>query len=101
MSKIIEYNFQWDPSKARLNDKKHGVAFERATTVFYDSNALSIFDEWHSSKEERWITLGFDNTATLIVVSHTYQEESEYVVHIRLISARKATKLEIKQYRGD
>ena len=94
----FQYRFEWDPVKARENAKKHRITFERGATVFLDPNALSLFDEQHSEVEERWITLGLDNTGTLLVVCHSYREETETSASIRLISARKATKKETKQY---
>ena len=56
----------------KSNATKHGVAFERAATVFRDPNALSVFDEEHSDEEERWLTLGIDGNGTLLVVHHTF-----------------------------
>jgi uncharacterized DUF497 family protein len=93
----FQYQFEWDPTKARQNAKKHRVTFERGATVFKDPNALSLFDDEHS-EEERWITLGLDETGVLLVTSHTYDEEGENRARVRLISARKATKNEKKQY---
>jgi uncharacterized DUF497 family protein len=95
----FQYQFEWDPLKAQRNLKGHGVAFERAATVFLDPEALSEFDEEHSQDEDRWITLGLDRSGSLLVVSHTYREETMVSARIRLISARKATKNETKQYR--
>ena len=66
--------------------------------MFLDPNALSLFDEQHSDEEERWITLGLDQTAALLVISHTYHEEAANSARVRLISVRKATKNETKQY---
>ena len=57
-----------------------------------------MFDEQHSQDEERWVTLGLDRTGTLLVVAHTYGEETAISAMIRIISARKATKTETKQY---
>jgi uncharacterized DUF497 family protein len=94
----FQYQFEWDPAKARQNARKHRLTFERAATVFKDPNALSLFDEDHSDEEERWITLGLDETGALLVVSHTYDEEAEDHARVRLISVRKATKNETKQY---
>jgi uncharacterized DUF497 family protein len=48
--------------------------------------------------EERWTTLGLDHTGTLLVICHTYREETEISARVRLISARKASKKETKQY---
>jgi len=55
----FHYHFEWDPRKARQNLKRHGVAFDRAATIFLDRSALTEFDEAHSEAEERWITLGW------------------------------------------
>jgi len=94
----FQYQFEWDPAKARQNARKHRITFERGATVFLDRNALSLFDEQHSEDEERWITLGLDHTGAVLVVCHTYHEETENSARVRLISARKATKNEMKQY---
>ena len=94
----FQYQFEWDPAKARQNTRKHRITFERGATVFLDPNALSLFDDQHSEEEERWITLGLDETGVLLVLSHTYHEETENSARVRLISARKATKNEKKQY---
>ena len=96
----MDYHFEWDPQKAKSNMRKHRVSFERAATVLRDPRALSIFDFEHSRDEERWNTLGVDNTGVLLVVCHTFKEESKERVRIRILSARKATKNEIKQYQG-
>lgn len=93
-----QYQFEWDPVKAHQNAKKHSIPFERAATVFLDAEALSEFDEEHSQQEDRWITLGLDRTGTVLLVCHLYHEESEGSARIRIISARKATKNEVKQY---
>ena len=98
MDKPFQYQFEWDPTKARQNSRRHSVTFERAATVFLDPNALSVFDEQHSQDEERWVTLGLDRTGALLVVFHTYREETETSAMIRIISARKATNNEAKQY---
>jgi uncharacterized DUF497 family protein len=63
-----------------------------------DRSALSEFDEAHSESEERWITLGLDQTGALLVVCHTFREDIESGAHIRLISARKPTKREQAEY---
>jgi uncharacterized protein len=94
----FQYQFEWDPVKARQNARKHRITFERGATVFSDPNALSLFDKDHSDEEERWITLGVDETGALLVISHTYEEVAETCARIRLISVRKATTNEKKQY---
>lgn len=87
--------FEWDENKNRINKSKHKVSFEEAKTVFYDEEALVIDDPDHSENEERFIILGESSRANLLVVCHCYRI-SETV--IRIISARKATKTETKQY---
>lgn len=94
----MRYNFEWDTAKAGQNILKHKVSFQRAGTIFRDPHAISIFDDEHSQKEERWITIGRDNDGILLVVSHTFREIDKTSCSIRIISARKATKRETKQY---
>ena len=94
----VRYNFDWDPAKAESNISKHGVRFERAATVFRDPNAVSVFDDEHSEDEERWPTLGMDSGGAILVVHHTFTNVDTNNCSIRLISARKATKPEAKQY---
>lgn len=94
----INYNFEWDPRKASDNRDKHGITFDEAATVFRDSKALSIFDPDHSETEDRWITMGISGNGKLLIVIHTFREESEDAVTIRIISSRKATKQETKTY---
>ena len=98
MHRSFVYHFEWDPLKARNNLRKHGVAFERASTVFRDPKGLSQFDKEHSRNEDRWITLGLDRNGILLVASHTYRKEREESARIRIIMARRATKNEIRQY---
>lgn len=97
----MRYNFEWDPVKARSNAEKHGVSFEQATEVFKDPMALTLYDDDNaSSEEDRWITLGQANGQHYLVVAHTYRNQQDNAVTIRLISARPATRREIKQYEG-
>ncbi len=99
MRQYFEYRFEWDLLKAHANIRKHGVTFEKATTVFTDPNALSVFDEESSQEEERWISLGLDRSGIPLVVCHTYRNEGEHGAHIRIISARKASKNELVRYK--
>lgn len=87
--------FEWDESKNQINQRKHGISFEEASTVFYDEEALVRDDPEHSEMEERFVILGFSSKANLLVVCHCYRA-SETV--IRIISARKATRTESKFY---
>jgi uncharacterized protein len=81
----INYNFEWDPRKARDNLEKHGVAFDEAATVFRNLKALSIFDPDHSESEDRWITMGISEKGRLLIVIHTFREESYNAATIRII----------------
>jgi uncharacterized DUF497 family protein len=83
----------WDPAKARVNKAKHGVNFEEAATIFLDPLLLVMPDLEHSQDEERWIALGRSLHQLLLVVVHTDDEKT-----IRLISARRATPKERRQY---
>jgi uncharacterized DUF497 family protein len=94
----VELNFDWDPQKAKQNLRKHGVGFERAAMVFQDSSALSVFDEKHSDDEERWVTLGKSDEGEVLVVVHTFDEEKPGDIAIRIISARRALKREVRSY---
>ena len=102
MERQFEYRFEWDPAKALRNAREHRVSFERAATVFLDPRAMSVFDDEHSEKEERWITLGLDRAGALLVVCHAFREEKESgreaSARIRLISARRADRKEAAQY---
>lgn len=89
-------HFDWDPKKASLNLRKHGVSFEEAQSVFYDEFAVQFFDESHSGTEERFIMLGMSHSARLLVVVHCERRSGEIV---RIISARKATRSEAEHYR--
>ena len=57
--------FEWDPAKAAWNQRKHGVSFEEAQTVFYDEFAIQFFDEPSSDSEDRFLMLGFSSEAKL------------------------------------
>lgn len=87
--------FEWDENKNSINKEKQHIAFEEAKTVFYDEEALVIDDPEHSEEEERFIILGFSKKANLLVVCHCYRESDTV---IRIISARKATTNESRQY---
>ncbi len=94
----MHYHFEWDPQKAALNISDHRISFSRAATVFKDAGMLTMFDEGHSNGEERWLTMGCDEHGILLVVSHTFQSREDDHCLIRIISARKATRRERRQY---
>jgi hypothetical protein len=84
---------EWDPQKAKFNLRKHKVSFEEAATALSDSMATTGADPDHSIIEERYITFGVSGRGRLLVVAHTEEDEK-----IRIISARIASKGEIKLY---
>ncbi len=83
--------YQWDDDKATANLRKHGIDFADAVSVFSDDLAITIPDERFD--EERFITVGMDAFGRVLVVVYTWRGNE-----IRLISARKATRRERKQY---
>jgi uncharacterized DUF497 family protein len=85
--------FEWDSKKAISNQKKHGVNFADAVAVLENERAITISEE--HPDEERYITIGIDSINRILVVVYTWRESC-----IRIISARKATANEIKQYKG-
>ena len=85
--------FEWDPRKAEINLRKHGVSFTEAGTVFGDELAVTVPDPDHSEDEERLITVGWSNRRKLLIVSHTDRND-----RIRIISARELTRNERKAY---
>ena len=86
-------DFEWNPRKAALNLRKHGVSFLEAGTVFDDEMAITVPDPDHSKDEDRYITIGWSNHRRLLMVSHT-----DRGYKIRIISARELTRNERKGY---
>ena len=98
MLHICAYNpsvvgFEWDEAKARANLEKHGIDFADAVTVLSDEMAITIPDP-HAG-EDRFVTLGSDALGRFLVVVYTWRDD-----RIRLITARRATRRERKQYEG-
>lgn len=92
---MTDMRFAWDAAKAEENAKKHGVSFEEASTVFADENARLKHDPDHSQAEDRFLLLGFSVKLRMLIVCHAYRENDEV---IRIITARKATPSERRQY---
>ncbi len=90
-----EMRFSWDDRKERENRRKHGVSFDEAVTAFADENARLTHDPGHSRGEDRFVLLGFSAKLRLLVVVHAYRQDEK---EVRIISARKATKNERRQY---
>jgi len=91
--------FEWNSSKATLNERKHGVSFEEAKSVFYNEFAVQFYDSDCSGPgEDRFLMLGLSSESRVLIVCHCERDSGNT---IRIISARKATKNERKFYEGD
>ncbi|MEW6037647.1 MAG: BrnT family toxin [Pseudomonadota bacterium] len=86
-------DFEWDETKARANEKKHGVSFVEATEVFGDEYSSCVHDPDHSYEEERYLLFGVSSKGNYIVVSYTERSDT-----VRIISARCMTRQERKAY---
>jgi uncharacterized DUF497 family protein len=86
-------NFEWDPTKAAENARKHGVAFEEAATSFGDPLSLTIDDPDHSEAEDRFVHLGLSYRNRLVITAFTERGD-----RVRIISARLASQRERDQY---
>ena len=93
--------FEWDNNKNLINITKHNVDFNEAVSVFLDENAILISDIDHSYSEERFILIGLSSKARILLVCHCYKELENDIEIIRIISARKPTKNEERQYWED
>ena len=91
---MSQIRFEWDSQKAASNEKKHGISFEEAQSVFFDEQALLLEDPQPRQEEERFILLGLSASLRLLVVVHALRERDV----IRIISARKATRKETREY---
>ena len=90
-----EVRFEWDEAKSRRNQRKHGVTFEEAQTIFFDEKALRFHDPDHSAEEDRFLMLGVSFQLRVLIVCHCYRASDTV---IRIISARKADKQEEAEY---
>jgi uncharacterized DUF497 family protein len=93
--------YEWDKKKARLNLAKHKVSFEEGETIFDDPLLITYSDEFHSEKEERWISIGMSKKERVLLVVHVEKMETKEFILIRIISCRKATPAERKLYEKD
>ena len=94
-----EISFTWDDRKSRENQRKHGVSFEEAESVFFDERAREYFDPDHSDEEDRFLLVGRSYGLRMLLVCHCYREDERV---IRIISARRATRTERSAYqRGE
>jgi uncharacterized DUF497 family protein len=86
-------DFEWDDAKAESNERKHGVSFTEAMTIFADPLSVTGYDPRHADGEDRFLTMGTSVAGRLLVVSHTDRGDA-----VRIISARVATRRERKDY---
>ena len=93
-----QFQFDWDESKAAANIRKHGMSFELASSVFADPRLLSVADLEHSETEGRWFSVGCAVSGAILSVVYIWQEMPQTITKIRLISARRATRSEIRFY---
>ncbi len=89
----MKLEFEWNIEKSRINEKKHGITFEEAISVFDDETAAFLHDSEHSFNEDRYLLIGYSKYNNLLFVSFTERDD-----RIRIISSRKATKNERKGY---
>lgn len=92
----MKTRFEWDPTKAASNLRKHGVSFPTAARVFSDPYALVEQDRIENG-EERWQTIGVVDGIVMLLVAHTVREQDDVEV-IRIISARRADRKERRRY---
>ena len=85
--------FEWDPTKARANEEKHGVSFFEAREIFDDDHSSTVPDPDHSEDEDRYLIFGVSKAPRHLVVSYTERDD-----RIRLISAREMTPQERRAY---
>jgi uncharacterized DUF497 family protein len=90
--------FEWDEYKARANLEKHTISFDEALTIFADPFLLTFVDEFHSDKEERFISIGLSERNRVLLAVHLEREEQDETIVIRIVSCRKATTTERKHY---
>ena len=95
---VRPFEFEWDESKADANVRKHGVSFELASTIFYDPRLLTVADLEHSATEERWFSVGCASNGVVLSVVYLWSDTDPAATNIRLISARKSTPTESRQY---
>ena len=89
----MDLRFEWNEAKAAANLDKHGISFDEGQTVFGDPDTITLFDDQHSDVEDRFIDIGMSANGRILVVVYTENE-----ARIRIISCRRATPKERRQY---
>ncbi len=90
--------FEWDENKNKTNLVKHKIGFDEAQTVFDDPFLVTFSDDFHSSEEERLISIGLSNHSRILLIVHTEVSKQTDDIILRIISCRKATALEREIY---
>lgn len=93
--RIGAVEFEWDAAKNSENIRKHGISFHEAADAFRDERAALYFDAAHSDDEDRYFLIGMSEKLRILVVCHCYRRDA---ASVRIISARKATAHEKKEY---
>jgi uncharacterized DUF497 family protein len=91
---MMDLQFEWDARKSAANERKHGVSFEEAQSVFFDDRAILVQDP-EEEAEDRFLLLGLSAGLRTLVVCHCYRSSDRV---IRIISARKAHREERRDY---
>lgn len=91
---MIDLRFEWDARKSAANQRKHGVSFEEARSVFFDDRGILVEDPGEGA-EDRFVLLGLSASLRALVVCHCYRSDDRV---IRIISARKAHREERRDY---
>lgn len=92
------FQFEWDAVKAEANERKHGITFDLASSIFHDPNLLTVADLKHSDIEERWFSIGIGRNGVMLSVAYLWIDSGEGAIKIRLISARESTRTEARKY---
>src|ERR1041385_2502914 len=94
--------YEWDEDKNLLNQSKHGISFEMAVLAFEDEHCLVSRDHVDETGEERWHAIGAarieSESAVLLLVVHVYREDRNDEEIVRIISARRAEKNDVRRY---
>ena len=93
------FQLDWNEAKATINLRKHGVSFELASSVFTDPQILTVADIEHSEFDERWFSVGLASNGALLSVAYLWTEQEPGLIRIRLISAHRATSVEVHYYK--
>lgn len=93
-----QFQFEWDEGKAAANMRKHGVPFDLARTVFSDPQLLTVADLEHGDAGERWFSVGCASNGAVLSLVYLWSDTSAETTTIRIISARKATRNELRHY---